>query len=190
MNSTIIFLSILILFLSILLCFRIKITLDLNNNELIVFISLYKIRLLKISVSIIGLFYTINDSKKIKPLRVILKPEDKYLIRQIKASIIDKLYYDDIVLISKIGLPRASDTAIIIGLCNYVCNVLSDTVVKKNLDTRLYYNNLPDFEKNNLYIDCELKVYFTIFDLLFAIIMSFYKRGKYVKENQTKQRQH
>ena len=190
MNSTIIFLSILILFLSVLLCFRIKITLDLNNNELIVFISLYKIRLLKISVSIIGLFYTINDSKKIKPLRVILKSEDKYLIKQIKASIIDKLYYDDIVLISKIGLNRASDTAIIIGLCNYICHLLSNTVIKKNLDTRLYYNNLPDFEKNNLYIDCELKVYFTIFDLLFAIIMSFYKRGKYVKENKNKQRQH
>lgn len=182
MNSTIIFLSIFIIFLSLMLTIKIKIILDLNNNKLVIMIWIFKIKVLTINISIIGLYYQINNSKKFKSLHLILNQEEKYFIKQIKSSIIDKLYFDDIILVTELGLMSASDTAISIGILNMFCVNLANKLFAKNSDIRLYFNNTPDFEDMKLKIDLELKVYFTIFDLLFAIIMSVYKRGKYVKK--------
>ena len=47
---------------------------------------------------------------------------------------------------------------------------------------RLYYENDVDFINKKIFVDASIKVYFTIFDMIFSIILSFYKRGKYVKE--------
>jgi len=186
MNNTIIFLSLFILFLSLMLEFKVKIILDVNSNILNIYVYLFRLRIVYIEISLVGLYYKINNSKKIKKLKLVLTKEETYLIKQIKKSILDKLYYDDIVLQSKIGVGDADKTAIDIGLLNLICIFGGDYLQSKNRDTVLYYNNLPDFEQMNLYVDLEVKFYFTIFDLVFAIIMSFYKRGKYVKERKQK----
>ena len=112
--------------------------------------------------------------------------EQKYLIEQIKTSIIDKLYYESIVFESNIGLENASNTALSIGVINLICNILGDYFYTKNHDTVLFYNNVANFENTNISFNLQIQVYFTIFDLVFAIIMSFYKRGKYVKETKQK----
>lgn len=186
MNNAIIFLFFIILFLSLMLVIKIKSNFDLNNNKLIIIIYVYNLKILTISVSIIGLYYKINNSKKLKKLQLILKPEDKYFLNQIKSSILDKLYYDDIILESKIGLGQASSSAITIGVLNQLSIILSNYLYGINRDIRLFFNHQPDFEKSNVSVDLELKVYFTIFDMVYAIIMSFYKRGKYVKTNKQK----
>lgn len=182
MSGTIIFLSLSILFLSLMMSFKLKITLDLNNNKMIILIWVYKLKIITIDINIIGLYYKINNSKKLKPLNIILKKEDKYFLEQIKSSILDKLYYDDIIFVSKVGLNSASNTAVSVGFLDQICRYLTNILYVKNPDIRLYFNNIPNFEEVSFVLDLELKVYFTIFDLVFAIIMSFYKRGKYVKE--------
>lgn len=182
MNSTIIFLSLFILFLSLMLTIKFKVVIDLNKNKVNIIIWIYRWKILTIDISILGLYYRINNNKKLKPISIILKKEDKHFLEQIKSSILDKFYYDDIIFESKIGLNSASSTAIGIGLLNVICARLSSTFYNKNSDIRLYYNNSPEFERFKFLINLEMKVHFTIFDLVFAIIMSFYKRGKYVKE--------
>lgn len=165
---------------------KFKITLDLNNNTILIVVWIYKIKIVKISISIIGLYYQINNSKKLKPINLILKAEDKYFLEQIKTSIFDKLYYDDIIFESNIGFLNASNTAKTIGTLNLICSVVADYLQILNPDTRLYYYNSANFTKTTFYINLEIKVYFTIFDLIFAVIMSFYKRGRYVKERKQK----
>jgi len=186
MNNTIIFLSLFILFLSLMLTIKIKLSVDLNNNKIILVVWFFQIKIITISISVIGLYYQINNSKKLKPISLIIKDEDKYLLGQIKSSIIDKLYYDDIILQSDIGLSNAANTAISIGCLNFICSMLADYLSIHNPDTKLYFSNTANFSQIIFYFDLELKVHFTIFDLLFAVIMSFYKRGKYVKERKQK----
>ena len=182
MTSTIIFLSLLFLFLSLMLVFKIRLVLDLNNNKIIIMIWLFSIKIITLNISIIGLYLEINDNKKLKPISLILTKEDKYLISQIKSSILDKLYYDDIIISSNIGLGNSHHTAIIVCILNMLCNKISQLTFLKNKDARLYFSNVPDFIGVKFLMDIEAKVYFTVFDLVFAIILSFYKRGRYVKE--------
>ena len=186
MNSTIIFLSIFILFLSLILTFKIQICFDLMENKILIKVYLYNIKILVIKVGIVGLTYQINNSKKIKSLNIIIPKEERYFLSQIKSSIIDKLYYDDIIFSSSIGLGDAAQTAIAYSFINITCSIIANSIYAHNHDTLFFYNNAVNFAQNNISFDLNIKVHFTIFDLVFAIIMSIYKRGKYVKETTKK----
>ena len=188
MNNTIIFLSLLVLFLSAMLIIKISLVLDINKNLILIIFKVYGIKFLTINISLIGLHYKINNSKKYKKLKIIDK-KDAYLFMQIKKSIFNKLYYEDISLISEIGVFSAKDTAIVVSIENIFCMFLKNKLALKNKDTNFTYSNMPVFEENKILIKLDIKVFFTIFDLVFALIMSFYKRGKYVKQK-AKQKRH
>ena len=181
MNNTIIFLSLLIIVLSIMLVFKININFDLQENFLKIKIQLFNITIITIRISIIGLYYQINNSKKLKTLNILIDKKQEYLIIQIKKSVIDKLYYDDIVVKSEFGI-GAKNTAIIVGLTNIFLSHLANKFILEKKDTRLYFETYANFLNPSCKFDITFKVYFTIFDLVFAILISFYKRGKYVRK--------
>lgn len=182
MNSAIIFLSLMLIFFAIMLVIKIKIKFDLYENYLQIEIYLYGMKVLKIYISLIGLYYQINNSKKLKTINLVIKKEDEYFVMQIKKSIIDKLYFDDVFLVSKIGIKDASTSVLIVAFLNTLLSRASTKIYSTDSDIRLYFKNDVDFLNKKIFIDASIKVYFTIFDLVFAIILSFYKRGKYVKE--------
>ena len=72
MNNTIIFLSLLIIVLSIMLVFKININFDLQENFLKIKIQLFNMTIITIRISIIGLYYQINNSKKLKTLNILI----------------------------------------------------------------------------------------------------------------------
>ena len=67
------------------------------------------------------------------------------MLFQIKNSILDKLYYDDINIKTYIGLNDAKNTAICIGLLNEVMFLISNKLYLKKVDTRLLYENTHIF---------------------------------------------
>ena len=182
MNGAIIFLSLMLIFFAIMLVIKIKIKFDLYENYVFIEIYLYGIKILKIHISLIGLYYKINNSKKMKTINLVLKKEDEYLVMQMKKSIVDKLYFDDILLKSKIGIKDASTSVMIVAFMNILFSRISTKIYSEDNDLRLYYENDVDFINKKIFVDASIKVYFTIFDMIFSIILSFYKRGKYVKE--------
>ncbi len=186
MNNAIIFLSLIIIFLSIMLVITINVKFDLYGNYVCIQIKIYGIKILNIYISIIGLYIKINNSKKLKTLNIIFNKEQEYLILQMKKSIFDKLYFDKIKVDTNIGLGNASNSVLAIMTLNCVCEKIEylNTLNKSECD--IYYNNKANFVDDVVQLNTSIKVYFTIFDMIFAIILSFYKRGKYVKERQRK----
>lgn len=182
MNTAIIFLSIFILIISLML--EVKITVDFNlwANKLLIKIYLFNIRIVKLNIYIIGFYYKINNSKKLKKIKLYLTKEDEYLILQIKKSVIDKLYYDNLYLSGLVGLKTASDTAILSSFICLICNVFEGLLKIKNSDSDFFYSIDQTYINRAMEFKFSMRVYFTIFDLLFAVILSFYKRGEYVKE--------
>ena len=61
-------------------------------------------------------------------------------------------------------------------------------LLNKNPDLDVIFNNSSNFIDNNNIATLDIRVYFTIFDMVFAIIMSLYKRGKYVRQKKSKSR--
>ena len=182
MNSTIIFLSFLFVFLTIMLKFKIAVEIDYELSYIKIIVSLFKIRILTIQLFLFGLYYKINTSKKIKTLDLIISKDQKYLLLQIKNSVLDKLYYDNFMVVNAINTDNPDADAIIVGelrlLTGFILNYLKINKVNKNI--QLYsYSEFKEFSKTII----NFNVYFTIFDLIFAIIFSFYKRGKYVRKN-------
>ena len=49
-------------------------------------------------------------------------------------------------------------------------------------DIKISYLNKCNFLRSQIKVYFETKVYFTIFDLIFATIISLYKRGKYARQ--------
>jgi len=182
MNTAIIFLSIFILIISLMLEIKVTINFDLWANTLIIKIYLFNIRIIRIKIFIVGFYYQINNSKKLKKLKFFLSKEDEYFLMQIKKSVIDKLYYDKVTLNGELGLKSASDTAILSGIIYFISSIFENLLKAKNLDSDFYYSVKQNYTSRVLSFDFSAKVYFTIFDLVFAVIMSFYKRGRYAKE--------
>ena len=182
MNNTIIFLSLLIVLLSIMLVFQINIILDLYGNFIDITIRLFGIKLATISISLIGLYIQINNKKKLKTLSVVFDKNNEYLAMEIKKNILDKLYFDDIRLFSRLGVVNSSSSVIFASILNNICFFAKNKLKYSNKDLSFSYLNTVDFLNDNIIFNLNIKVYFTLFDLLFSIILSFYRRNKYVKK--------
>lgn len=186
MNNAIIFLSLMIIFLSIMLVITINIKFDLYGNYVCIQIKIYGIQILSIYISIIGLYIKINNSKKLKTLNIIFNKEQEYLFLQMKKSIFDKLYFDKIKVDTNIGLGNASNSVLTVMALNCVCEKIEYFNKLNKSECDIYYSNKVNFVDDIVQLNTSIKVYFTIFDMIFAIILSFYKRGKYVKERKRK----
>lgn len=180
--SAIIFLSISIIIASLMLVIKINIYMDFNNFKMKVVLRVYSIKVLLINIDLVRLKYTINKSKKEHLVNLLIDKKQEYLILQIKKSILDKLYYDNIAFNTLIGFSDASIVANIIGCLDLTCRILEVFLRVKDKDVEFTFNNTPDFMEEKKLVNIKLKLYFTIFDMIFALIMSFYKRGKYVKQ--------
>ena len=179
--GTIIFLSVLIVFLSLLLIIDISFCWDINKMKIQVVIKIYKLRIIKIDILPILLIFKINNGKY-KKLNLILKRDEKYLISQIKNNILNKLYYDTVSADFIIQLLDPSRTAIAVGVINNFLEISKYILLSNNEDIDVSLNCRTNFQQLNNKVSFNIKVYFTIFDMVYAIILSFYKRGKYVKE--------
>lgn len=179
--STIIFLSFFLINMAMMLVIDISASLNVNEGKLELVIKLYKIKLIKIRVNLLTLSYTINGGKK-RRLNIILKNEEKYLLTQIKSNILNKLYYDSISLKIILNLLEPRITADAIGVLYVLLGISNYWLLSKNEDMDICYSCKPDFARVNNKIKFDLRVYFTIFDMVYAVILSFYRRGKYVKE--------
>lgn len=186
MNNAIIFLLIVIMLLSIMLTIKIDITFDLYGNNIQIIIKIWNIKILKIYVSIVGLYIKINNSKKLKTLNILFDKNQEYLIMQMKKSIFDKLYFDKINVSSEIGVIDSSTSVYVITIINLICHKINLDKKSRLKSCDLYYKNCVNFTHNIVYFKLQIKVLFTLFDLVFAIIMSLYKKGKYVKERKRK----
>ena len=186
MNSTIIFLSLLIVFLSIMFVFQINIIFDLYGNFIDITIRLFGIKLATISISLIGLYIQINNKKKLKTLSVVFDKNNEYLAMEIKKNILDKLYFDDIRLFSRLGVVNSSSSVIFASILNNICFFAKHKLKYSNKDLSFSYLNTVDFLNDNIIFNLNIKVYFTLFDLLFSIILSFYRRNKYVKKRKNR----
>lgn len=186
MNNTIIFLSLLIVFLSIMLVFQINIIFDLYGNFIDITIRLFGIKLATISISLIGLYIQINNKKKLKTLSVVFDKNNEYLAMEIKKNILDKLYFDDIRLFSRLGVVNSSSSVLFVSILNNICFFAKNKLKYSNKDLSFSYLNTVDFLNENIIFNLNIKVYFTLFDLLFSIILSFYRRNKYVKKRKNR----
>ena len=186
MNNTIIFLLLLIVFLSIMLVFQINIIFDLYGNFIDITIKLFGIKLATISISLIGLYIQINNKKKLKTLSVVFDKNNEYLAMEIKKNILDKLYFDDIRLFSRLGVVNSSSSVIFASILNNICFFAKNKLKYSNKDLSFSYLNTVDFLNDNIIFNLNIKVYFTLFDLLFSIILSFYRRNKYVKKRKNR----
>ena len=147
MLSTIIFLSILIIVLSIMLMIDVNINIDANRYKLLVYIRIYGIRIIKVSFDVLGLYYTINNSKKQKAIDFLKIKEQEYLIKQIKSSILDKLYYDRVLITSCVNAEDPAICANIVGGLNLICYAFYYLLYAKNEDIEYAYNVFSDFDK-------------------------------------------
>lgn len=179
MYSTIIFLSIILIFLTIMLKFKINININYNNSTINILIFLYGIKVFKLELFLYGLYYKINSSKRLNTFSVIITKDQKYFLLQIKKSIIDKLYINNINISNKLNTGLEDVDALLVSAVRLLCVFVNMNQSKyKNIQVKTYTN----FTNDSTSI-IELFVYFTIFDLMFAVFFSLYKRGKYVRQS-------
>ncbi len=181
MNSTIIFLSIFLIIMSIMLEININFNYSMATNKISINFFVYKIKIISIKVDILSLYYEINNNKKQKKLKLVFPKEDRLFLSEIKKNLINKLYLHKVVSSIELGVMNAKDVAMIISTLNIVGEDL-----KKRLDSRdidYVYINSPIFSYHNINLSLKITVFFTIFDMIFALILSFYKRSRYVRQN-------
>ena len=161
------------------LTFKLCIHFDLNKNLFQVIIKVFGIKIITISIDFIGLYYRINNSKKVKPLKLFISKKEAEVLKEIKASVIDKLYFDKVYLISAVNICNPQITTQVLSCINIFCDLIKSTFLLKKKDVIFKYFNTADFINNNIKIELTTVVYFTIFDVLFATILSFYRRSRY-----------
>ena len=161
---------------------NVSISIDLNLFKVNIVVKIYGVKIVRFNINLLGLYYTVNSSKKIKRISLVISEKEKYLIKQIKKSILDKLYYDNFDIRFDVNLGSADLTADLVGVLTILCQELNFIFNIRNKTYDLTYIIQGGFVEDVNNITMSTRVYFTVFDLLFAFVMSFYKRGKCVEE--------
>lgn len=180
MNNTIIFLSFLIIVLSVTLDISINAKIDTMAGKILATIKLFGIKIITIDFDVLGLYYKVNNSKKLKKISDIFSKENNYLFGEIKKSILDKLYVSKISVESSLGLLKANTIASTVAISRMLGECINEKMDRG--DVLFEHSFLPNFVSQNITLTVGASVHFTIFDMAFALIISFYKRGKYVKK--------
>lgn len=179
--GTIIFLSFILIVLSLMLMFDIGFNFDSSTMKANIIIKMYKIKIIKIEINLLAFQYRINKGKY-KHLKILLQKEEKYFISQIKNNILNKLYYDLVSLDLNINILNPALTANVVGACNAICEIYHFVLKESNQDMEIFYNCSSDFSGLLNKCTINVRVYFTVFDMVYAVVLSLYRRGKYVKE--------
>lgn len=182
MYHTIIFLSLIVLILNITLIIKVHLILDFDDFNSAIVLRLFGLPVFTIKINLNELTYKTNYSKKRRALNLILVKEQEYLIKQIKKSVLDKLYYDDIDIEYQLSIYDKCVMANVSGTIDLMMFYLQVYLKNKNNDTEINIFNKTNFIEHKNVINVDIKVLFTMFDMIFAIVMSFYKRGRYVRE--------
>ncbi len=180
MNNTIIFLSLLIIVLSVTLDISLNAKIDVVAGKIVAVIKVFGIKIITIDFDIFGLYYKVNNSKKLKKISDIFSKENNYFFGEIKKSILDKLFLSKIYVSTNFGMPKADTIATSVALARAFGRGVSESLREK--DVLAKFEVIPNFASQNIILSLGINVHFTIFDMVFALIISFYKRGKYVKE--------
>ena len=163
------------------LIINVRFVLDLNTMKIKIIIKLFKLKILTIDVDLLLNRFKVNNGKY-KRLKLMLNQDEKYLISQIKRNILNKLYYDTISADIIVNFINPSSTALMVGIINKSFEFIKYYLLIHNADMDINIRCSCDFREFINKLSFNLTVYFTIFDMVYAIILSFYKRGKYVKE--------
>lgn len=181
MYSTIIFLSISIILLSIMLVIDIEMEFDTSSLDVNVSIRIFRLPILKVDIGLSTLHYRINHGKENKLIQIIGE-EEKYLISQIKSSILDKLYYDRVKIDCVIGGCKPDMVAMLVGALSGIMNLFIFVSNAKGSELTIEHSIKGDFDTNNSIVKMNIRVLITIFDLIYGILFSLYRRGKYAKQ--------
>lgn len=179
MFDTIIFLSNILFFVSTMLIIKIIINMDFDNFLMVVKLKVFGITVLNIKINLLLMLYTINNSKKHKHLKLFISKKEAELLKQIKLNIIEKLYFDKVNVKSYIYVASPHVTAMTTAILNSLCRCAKIYLEGDAVDIQFSYNNISNFMTNNSMCEISLDVYFTIFDIIFAIIISLYRRRRY-----------
>ena len=126
----------------------------------------YKIRFQKGQIVV----YTSKDKQEVE-----LKVSDKQLrfIKQMSVQLKEKIILKNVIMYSRIGAGDASNTALATGLFNALVSCFMGYVKNTKKTAKMQIINNPNYNGYDLTISAKVCCFITIFDVLYALIMSF-----------------
>ncbi len=179
MNYTIIFLLLFVCVLSILITIEVDMNVNVIKCVADIKIKIMHLKILKIEIGLYGLTLKLNGSKKVKSINLFKIKQENYIIKQIKTSVISKLYLEKLDVGFRLGLIDSKYTSQINGLLLLFNNMIAINNVNNDMDYCIHV--MPDYVNNCIALKGYAKIYLTLFDMIFAIVMSIYKGKQYAK---------
>ena len=156
------------------LAIRLKLAADLNHNQVIVSVFLWKIKVITIKLYIRDNKIYLLTKKKKKEIEITLSIKQIYFVEQLGENLKDKVRPKKIVFWGKIGRDDAKNTAVTCGTIIIPVKSIFSYVKNYKPTCSMQANVQPSYEQNVFMLCVYLNFSITLFDLLFSLIISLF----------------
>ena len=152
---------------------KLNISFDFLKNLGAVSLYIFFIKIISFKIKFEGkslILYSDNNKKKIN---FKLSEGKKRFLTQLFVQIKEKVIIKDCTAISRIGLNDAMNSALLTGLFNSVVGILYGKIKTTKKSSNLKIISNPEYNGNYLAFCVYSHIFITIFDFIYAILMSF-----------------
>lgn len=114
--------------------------------------------------------FSLHDSKDIP---VQLSDKKLRFIEQLGVQIKNKIIVRSVTIYSRIGVRDACNTALLTGVVSALLSSFLGYIKNTKKSAKLKLVNIPDYNGSHMTLSANAKCYITLFDVLYALIMSF-----------------
>ncbi len=158
----------------------IKADFNVSHNHGNILIKIFKIPVAKLTLRVEGnaINFTKQKKKKQKSRSLIVNTTNLQLIDEFKKNLIRRLYINNLEIDCFVVLENPAISAVISGIISNLLNILKCKVLNFQDDAKVRTNTVTGFDNNDLAIVIDLSIAISITDLIWAIIVTIFKRKR------------
>lgn len=149
------------------------VTFDFLNNIGVISLYIFCFKIITYKAKFQKFKLVIFTSKDEKDIEVQVSQKQMRFLKQMSVQLKEKLILKDISFYSRIGLYDAFNTAIVTGLFSSLVSAFMGYVKNAKKSSTVNMINNPNYNGHNLTIAFKIRFFITIFDVIYAILMSF-----------------
>lgn len=152
---------------------KVYFTFDVINNIGVISLYVFFIKIIAYKIKRVKNQLVLYTEVKKKEIELEITNKQLRFIKQLTVQLKEKVVFKSVDIYYKIGLNDAYYTAIWSGIFNVIVSSILGYIknIKKSCKMRVY--NFPEYNGINMIASINIKCFITLFDIIYAIFMSF-----------------
>lgn len=149
------------------------VTFDFLNNCGVISLYVFCFKVLTYKIKFEKFKLVVYTSRNEKDIQIQVSQKQMRFLKQMSVQLKQKVILKNVTFYSRIGLNDSYHTAIVTGIISSFVSAIMGYIKNIKKSAVMEMINNPNYNGKNFIIVCKFRFFITLFDVLYALIMSF-----------------